>query len=57
MKLRTSMANDSNPEDQWDGTDIEPTYPCRYSVEAPKTETSDLPDDYIRSYREGDRYA
>ena len=53
MKLRQPQSD----QDQWDGTDIEPVYPSRYPESNSKADTSDLSDDYIRSYNEGDRFA
>jgi len=44
-------------DDQWDGTDIEPIYRRRYSDGEYLPETSELTDEYIRSYQQGDKFS
>lgn len=48
------QAEQESAADQWDGTDIEPTYPSRKI-----NQERDLAahDEYIRKHREGDRFS
>jgi hypothetical protein len=46
--------NDQEATDQWDGTDIEPSYAPR-KMKAEDSES--LGDDYVASYREGDLFS
>ena len=48
------MANSNKSIDQWDGTDIEPSFPPR-KVDAKDDEL--IEDEYIASYREGDLFS
>lgn len=40
--------------EQWDGTDIEPVYPSR---RINKEQDPAVHDEYVREYREGDRFS
>lgn len=48
------MAKDNRVADQWDGTDIEPSFPPR---KIDKEDDESLGDEYVASYREGDLFS
>lgn len=43
-------------KDQWDGTDIEPTYQRKTDKTTPLTEDDEY-EGYLKSYREGDKFS
>lgn len=54
MSQSISQQQSAQFDDKWDGTDIEPSYP-RNTVR--DHEQTDLDEDYVRQYIEGDRFA
>jgi hypothetical protein len=57
MKRPDCQRNQQSIEDQWDGTDIEPEFPAKYRESRYLPNISNPDNEYIESYREGDKFS
>lgn len=56
-KMRSKLTGiELQKKDQWDGTDIEPTYQRKTDKTTPLTEDDEY-EGYLKSYREGDKFS